>query len=99
METTDWDSYGTGNYEKCADCMVHCGYEATAITDTFNHPIKALVTGLRGIRTEGGMAPEISLDRQRPAQFVFSRHVETKLAEIRETGGKRPTRAKEATAA
>ena len=28
MEETDWDSYGTGNYEKCADCMVHCGYEA-----------------------------------------------------------------------
>ena len=23
METTDWDAYGTGNYEKCADCMVH----------------------------------------------------------------------------
>jgi len=25
METTDWDRYGTGNYEKCADCMVHSG--------------------------------------------------------------------------
>ena len=23
MESTDWDAYGTGNYEKCADCMVH----------------------------------------------------------------------------
>jgi hopanoid biosynthesis associated radical SAM protein HpnH len=99
METTDWDSYGTGNYEKCADCMVHCGYEATAITDTLNHPIKALITGLRGVRTEGEIAPDIPLDRQRPAQFVFSRHVEQKLAEIRETGEKRPTRAKEATAA
>ena len=29
MEETDWDAYGTGNYEKCADCMVHSGYEAT----------------------------------------------------------------------
>ena len=27
MEGTDWDAYGTGNYEKCADCMVHSGYE------------------------------------------------------------------------
>jgi hopanoid biosynthesis associated radical SAM protein HpnH len=99
METTDWDSYGTGNYEKCADCMVHCGYEATAITDTLNHPIKALVRGLRGVRVEGEMAAEIPLDRHRPAQFVFSRHVEKKLAEIRETGEKRPARAKEATAA
>ena len=30
METTDWDAYGTGRYEKCANCMAHCGYEATA---------------------------------------------------------------------
>jgi hopanoid biosynthesis associated radical SAM protein HpnH len=99
MESTDWDSYGTGNYEKCADCMVHCGYEATAITDTLNHPVKALVTGLRGVRTEGAMAAEISLDRQRPAQFVFSRHVEQKLGEIREIKENRTARAKEATAA
>src|SRR3546814_11138318 len=34
MEETDWDGYGTGNYEKCANCMVHCGYEPTAVTDT-----------------------------------------------------------------
>jgi hopanoid biosynthesis associated radical SAM protein HpnH len=99
METTDWDSYGTGNYEKCADCMVHCGYEATAITDTLNHPIKAIWAGLRGVRTEGAMAPEIPLHRQRPAQFVFSRHVEIKLAEIRETREKKAAHAKEATAA
>src|SRR6202158_3604475 len=29
METTDWETYGTGKYEKCADCMAHCGYEPT----------------------------------------------------------------------
>ncbi|HBO80639.1 MAG TPA: hopanoid biosynthesis associated radical SAM protein HpnH, partial [Cupriavidus sp.] len=23
MEDTDWDAYGVGNYEKCANCMVH----------------------------------------------------------------------------
>ena len=38
METTDWDAYGTGNYEKCADCMVHCGYEATAVVDAGEAP-------------------------------------------------------------
>ena len=27
INSTDWDKYGTGNYEKCANCMVHCGYE------------------------------------------------------------------------
>jgi hopanoid biosynthesis associated radical SAM protein HpnH len=84
MEDTDWDSYGTGNYEKCANCMVHSGYEATAVQDAIAHPLKALSVTLRGVRTEGPMAPEIPLDRQRPAQFVFSRHVERKLHEIRD---------------
>lgn len=36
MNTTDWDKYGTGRNEKCADCMVHCGYEPSAVDDTFN---------------------------------------------------------------
>jgi hopanoid biosynthesis associated radical SAM protein HpnH len=95
MESTDWDSYGVGNYEKCADCMVHSGFEATAVQDTFKHPIKALVSTMKGIKTEGEMAPEISLDRQRPAQYVFSRHVDQKLTEIRED----KARAKQPTAA
>jgi hopanoid biosynthesis associated radical SAM protein HpnH len=34
MESTDWQEYGrqSGN-AKCADCMVHCGYEPTAAID------------------------------------------------------------------
>jgi len=28
------------------------------------------------------MVPEINLDRQRPAEYVFSQHVEQKLDEI-----------------
>jgi hopanoid biosynthesis associated radical SAM protein HpnH len=84
MEETDWDTYGTGNYEKCADCMVHCGYEASAVQDAIRNPLKALALSLRGIRTQGEMAPDVSLDRQRPAQYVFSQHVERKLDEIRQ---------------
>jgi len=84
MEGTDWDSYGTGNYEKCADCMVHSGFEATAVADVMRHPLKALGVGLRGVNTSKPMAPEIPLDKQRPAEYVFSRHVEHKLKEIRE---------------
>jgi hopanoid biosynthesis associated radical SAM protein HpnH len=84
MEETDWDSYGTGNYEKCANCMVHSGYEATAVQDAVKNPLKAFLVGLRGVRTEGPMAPEIPLERQRPAEFVFSRHVELKLSEIQQ---------------
>ena len=33
MDDTEWDKYGVGKYEKCADCMVHCGFEATAVKD------------------------------------------------------------------
>jgi hopanoid biosynthesis associated radical SAM protein HpnH len=82
MEETDWDAYGTGNYEKCANCMVHSGYEATAVMDSVRNPLRAAKVALRGIRTEGEMAPEIPLDRQRPARYVFSRHVEQAMARL-----------------
>jgi hopanoid biosynthesis associated radical SAM protein HpnH len=82
MEETDWDAYGTGNYEKCANCMVHSGYEATAVMDSVRNPLRAAKVVLRGIRTEGEMAPEIPLDRQRPARYVFSRHVEQAMARL-----------------
>ncbi|MFQ6019038.1 MAG: adenosyl-hopene transferase HpnH [Kiloniellaceae bacterium] len=71
MAETRWDDYGTGHYEKCANCMVHCGYEPTAVNDTLKNPLKALKVALFGIRTEGPMAPEIPLETQRPAEFVF----------------------------
>ena len=83
METTDWDAYGTGNYEKCADCMVHSGYEASAVAESVAKPWKPLMQAIRGIRTDGPMAPEIPLDQQRPAEFVFSRHVESALEKIK----------------
>ena len=42
LETTEWQNYGTesGN-PKCANCMVHSGYEASAVDHTFS--------GLRGL--------------------------------------------------
>jgi hopanoid biosynthesis associated radical SAM protein HpnH len=83
MQETDWDSYGTGNYEKCADCMVHCGYEATAVNDSVRNPLKALAVALRGVRSEGATAPDIPLDCARPAEYPFKDNVERKLAEVR----------------
>ena len=77
MEGTAWETFGTGKYEKCADCMMHCGYEPTAVMDTVAHPLKAARVALFGPRTEGPMAPEIPLDRQRPAEFVFEEVVKT----------------------
>jgi hopanoid biosynthesis associated radical SAM protein HpnH len=89
MEETDWDSYGTGNYEKCADCMVHSGYEASAVEHTMQNPLKALGVALRGVRTEGEMVPDLSLEGQRPADYVFSQHVAEKLEEIRQSSPRR----------
>ena len=82
METTDWDSYGTGAYEKCANCMAHCGYEPTAADMTISHPLKALKIALFGVKTEGPMAPEISLKNQRPARYNFAQQVEKTLTEL-----------------
>jgi hopanoid biosynthesis associated radical SAM protein HpnH len=83
MEETDWDAYGVGAYEKCADCMVHSGFEATAVTEIMKHPLQALSLSVRGVRTTGAMAKDISVESQRPAKFVFAGHVDAKLAEIK----------------
>ena len=77
MTETRWQDYGTGRYEKCANCMVHCGYEPTAVADIIAHPLKALRVLLGGIDTEKPMAPEIPLDNQRPAEFVFEGMIKT----------------------
>ena len=88
MDDTDWDLYGTGNYEKCADCMAHCGYEATAVADMVRKPWKGLKAAIAGIRTDGDMAPEIPLEAARKADFVFEKVVEDqlRLAEVHATG-------------
>jgi hopanoid biosynthesis associated radical SAM protein HpnH len=83
MEGTDWDDYGVGKYEKCANCMVHCGFEGTAATDAIRHPLKMMRVGRQGVRTDGPMAPDIDLSHQRQAEDVFSSHVERELDRIK----------------
>ncbi len=78
---TDWEKYGTGNYEKCANCMVHCGYEPTAVNDTISHPWKALKVALFGVQTDGPMAADIPLVTQRKADYVFEKNVDNFLKE------------------
>jgi hopanoid biosynthesis associated radical SAM protein HpnH len=59
INDTEWNKYGTGVNPKCADCMVHSGYEATAVDDTFVNPLKALKVFLKGPKLKGSMAPEV----------------------------------------
>jgi hopanoid biosynthesis associated radical SAM protein HpnH len=84
MENTDWDQYGVGKYEKCADCMVHCGFEGTAATDAIKHPLKMMKVARNGVRTTGPMAPDIDLSNQRPAKDVFLTVVESEMARIKQ---------------
>ena len=88
LEEKDWleATFHTGTLTASSGLLggFDMRYEATAVSQAVSRPWKAAAVALRGIKTDGDMAPEISLDRQRPAQYVFSRHVELKLREIRD---------------
>ena len=75
--------------------LIGCGFERTASKDMIRNPLKAVTIMMRGIKTEGTMAPDIDLSNQRPAEYSFSRHVETKMSEIHAA----KARAQQATAA
>ena len=75
MVDTHWDNYGTGKNPKCANCMVHCGYEATAVDDAFTNPIKALKVSMSGPKLTGSMAPGLPIqyaDPENPDLKVIS---------------------------
>jgi len=38
METTAWETYGVGNDPRCTHCMVHCGFEASAVDEGMRNP-------------------------------------------------------------
>ncbi|HEY0558684.1 MAG TPA: adenosyl-hopene transferase HpnH [Frankiaceae bacterium] len=47
IEETDWDSYGRGKDDRCANCMAHCGYEPSAVlatTSSLRESIRAAAT-------------------------------------------------------
>ena len=83
MDGTDWEDYGVGKYEKCANCMVHCGFEGTAAADSMRRPVEFLKVALGGVRTEGPMAPDIDLSRQRKAVEVHEAQVEREVERIK----------------
>ena len=83
METTDWDSYGTGAYEKCANCMAHCGYEPTAADHAIKHPLKALKIALFGVQDRRARWRRKSRSRTSgPRKYDFSQQVEKTLTQL-----------------
>ncbi|CAK7192328.1 GTP 3',8-cyclase [Commensalibacter sp. Nvir] len=83
MHDTQWDLYGTGNYEKCANCMVHSGYESTAVRDAVQRPWHIAKVAFTGPKVQGPMAPEIDLSHQRRADYVYGAQVENLLEKIK----------------
>jgi hopanoid biosynthesis associated radical SAM protein HpnH len=62
MEATKWEGYGTesGN-PKCANCMVHSGYEASAVDDTFGS-IKGFLATVRATLFGGSYADRAAME-------------------------------------
>lgn len=89
LDDTEWDNYGVGRNPKCDNCMAHCGFEGTAVNDTFRHPIKALRVFLRGPRTDGPMAPEVPIVYERTTHAdPFT--VRIPVSQLRNSGESRP---------
>ncbi len=73
IDTTKWQDYGTesGN-PKCANCMVHSGYEASAVNDTFSSlgGLFATVRAIFSRRYEDAGARELLREPVRPVHAV-----------------------------
>src|SRR5579871_3482143 len=74
LETTHWENYGreSGN-DRCRDCMVHCGYEPTAVTQTFGSLRGFLATAclsLFGALPGNRTAKEVSADAELHGESV-----------------------------
>jgi hopanoid biosynthesis associated radical SAM protein HpnH len=83
MDGTDWDDYGVGKYEKCSNCMVHCGFEGTAAADSIRKPFEFIKVALGGVKTDGPMMPDVDLSRARQAEDVHSAQVEREMERIK----------------
>jgi hopanoid biosynthesis associated radical SAM protein HpnH len=71
IKQTEWHNYGTesGN-PKCANCMVHSGYEASAVDDTFGS-LKGFLATIRATLFSSGYQNQAALD-------ALDEHVESR---------------------
>jgi len=90
MQATEWQNYGTesGN-PKCANCMVHSGYEASAVNDTFGS-LSGFIGTVRATfsnRYEDAKALETLREPVRPV------HAFVPMEQIQNTAAQQETRA------
>ncbi len=48
IDETDWDKFGRGRDDRCANCMAHCGYEPTAVIATMGSLKESLRAAVGG---------------------------------------------------
>ncbi len=96
LETTEWKNYGqaSGN-PKCADCMVHSGYEPTAVSETFGsfrgffRTVTAVLFGTGGPKSQEPQPVEVRpeellpiLNRQDAAGHPVTARVELPIVTV-----------------
>jgi hopanoid biosynthesis associated radical SAM protein HpnH len=87
MELTEWDRYGTASGNpKCTDCMVHSGYEPTAVDQTFGS-LRGLLTTAR--LTMFGLQPEPRAPEPMPAGVALGPRRRLDLVELDTTSPNR----------
>ena len=79
LDTTPWEKYGNVNNPKCANCMAHCGYEATAVEDMLSHPLKGMMVSLKGPRTTGDMVEVAAPDFDEAAEVSSVSKISVKV--------------------
>lgn len=99
MEGTDWEDYGVGKYEKCSNCMVHCGFEGTAAADSMRRPVEFLKVALGGVKTEGPMVTDVDLSKARKAEDRHEEQVKAEMERIKAEDPEAYRRGSRATAA
>ena len=50
MATTQWDAYGFGKDPRCDTCMMHCGYEGSALQEAMDKPKAFVELAWRSVR-------------------------------------------------
>lgn len=73
MDTTDWHAYGRGRDPRCADCMVHCGYEPSAVIDsvsTVKNMWRSFRDSLPSVAARKRASPEPAVTEAKPEPVV-----------------------------
>ena len=55
MKDEVWDRYGVGKDPRCADCLMHCGFESASIFDAISNPKSALKMVKEGALSNSGV--------------------------------------------